>query len=387
MGDGVHGTIGAIYSAAMNPAGWPATLKMIAAGARAQHAMIGPAWGEDRAVSQVFDSESAFSTAMRALGRGRDALYDRLATDRSAVFNEAEAPHTAPSLPGWKRYGFTVEPTPGHVVALMLARPDDGSTVGEAEIASLPVLRGHLQRAAALHGDRPVSPRLPSQFEHLLDSMNFGAALVNGRGRVAHANRRLVEMTSAVTLERGILKAAHPDDQAALDTVIASAFVQSAAGTRPAPVPLRGHRPLRPFLVHSVALPHDPEPNPLWRALDRQRALVLIADPGHARSGNREPALRLLGLTRMEARVAAMIAEGESPEAIARTCGIEPSTVRVHLKRIYAKLDVSGQLELAVLLARLSNPLGDAVPPQRRDARDPTQPLWIQNLAEQRPSS
>ena len=64
-------------------------------------------------------------------------------------------------------------------------------------------------------------------------------------------------------------------------------------------------------------------------------------------------AQQVFALTKTESRIAALIAHGQSPNAIAKATGIAPSTVRSHLKRIFAKTGVHGQVELGSVLNSL----------------------------------
>jgi DNA-binding CsgD family transcriptional regulator len=57
------------------------------------------------------------------------------------------------------------------------------------------------------------------------------------------------------------------------------------------------------------------------------------------------------GLTPAEARVASLLVEGRSVNAIARRLGVMPNTVRMQLKAVFAKTGVHRQAELVSLLA------------------------------------
>ena len=78
----------------------------------------------------------------------------------------------------------------------------------------------------------------------------------------------------------------------------------------------------------------------------RVAALVLLVDP------ERRPRIDVglvaasLGLTRSEARAAALLAEGRSVLEIADMMGWQAGYVRRLLKRIYKKQGVSGQVSL-----------------------------------------
>ena len=61
-----------------------------------------------------------------------------------------------------------------------------------------------------------------------------------------------------------------------------------------------------------------------------------------------------LGLTRAESRVAASIAEGSIVRGIAIATHREESSVRWHVKQMYAKLGISRQAELARMVLSTS---------------------------------
>ena len=65
----------------------------------------------------------------------------------------------------------------------------------------------------------------------------------------------------------------------------------------------------------------------------------------------------LFGLTPMEATVAARLAGGIAPEAIAEAIGIGLSTVRHHIKNLFSKTGTTRQAELVALVLRSAAPL------------------------------
>lgn len=86
----------------------------------------------------------------------------------------------------------------------------------------------------------------------------------------------------------------------------------------------------------------------------RGAVLAFLDDPDAAGSGNRAPVLQqLFGLTRAEARIAVLIADGEDIEAIAALSNVATSTVRTQLKSIFTKLGVTRQLGVARLVRGL----------------------------------
>ncbi|MGB5865475.1 MAG: helix-turn-helix transcriptional regulator [Sulfitobacter sp.] len=63
------------------------------------------------------------------------------------------------------------------------------------------------------------------------------------------------------------------------------------------------------------------------------------------------------GLSRSEFRVCRLLASGLKPLLIAQELGVSIATVRTHLKNIYAKTGLSGQLEVLSHIKRTSNPI------------------------------
>lgn len=85
----------------------------------------------------------------------------------------------------------------------------------------------------------------------------------------------------------------------------------------------------------------------IWRTLHKRAALRAAGLQAVER------ALRKAGLTQMEARVAALLCTGRVAREVAAELFIEPSTVRSHTRRAYAKLAVHTRGELEVAAAAL----------------------------------
>ena len=67
----------------------------------------------------------------------------------------------------------------------------------------------------------------------------------------------------------------------------------------------------------------------------------------------------LCGLTRSEAEIACMVADGMVPKAIARRLDVSLATVKTHLHRLFRKTGTRGQADIARRVSRLP-----AAPPQ-----------------------
>ena len=106
----------------------------------------------------------------------------------------------------------------------------------------------------------------------------------------------------------------------------------------------------------------------MWVAKRRLRAASYLKLPAPAISAALLPVLtrlhsetglcvnllsQVFGLSPAEARLAAALADGLSPEQAARKLGIAKATVRSQLKGVFSKTETHRQSELVAVLSRL----------------------------------
>jgi DNA-binding CsgD family transcriptional regulator len=184
----------------------------------------------------------------------------------------------------------------------------------------------------------------------LLDQLDFGAALVDARGTVVHANAAAGQIfDSGLDVARGQLTADDSRAAAELQRLVeaSSRLPFSLAATQPVAVQRSGRRPV---VVEAVPLPpsaRDP--------LGVLRAVLLITDLGEARRLCSHSLRTVFRLTKAEARLAARLAGGEDLESAANGLGVKMQTARSSLKTIFGKTETHRQAELVALLSRLGN--------------------------------
>lgn len=83
---------------------------------------------------------------------------------------------------------------------------------------------------------------------------------------------------------------------------------------------------------------------------DRTPTVIFLCDPKQKQVADPEILKETYGLTRSEAVVASMLVDGHSLEEIAEELGVELSTARSHLKRVFTKTDTHRQSDLVRLL-------------------------------------
>ncbi len=109
----------------------------------------------------------------------------------------------------------------------------------------------------------------------------------------------------------------------------------------------------------------------------------MVVDP--TRWPRLDPALVAagLGLTPMESRVAVLLTEGKSLREVAAATGRKETTIRWHLRQIFAKRGIARQAELVRLVLSLAGaahgPRSRAVDPRptRRDRAPAAEPAAI----------
>lgn len=185
-----------------------------------------------------------------------------------------------------------------------------------------------------------------------MDSMQAAAFVVDPTGRVGAMTRPAEDLLLSgrgVCLNEGTLLAMRAGDDGAFQRALAAALCDDPAARTAARLWLRtGSEPLAGFVCEVFPLPR----RELSFGFDA-RALVVLREPN--RHGARERRLleQTLGLTRAEAEVALLAAEGLSREEIAARRNASPATVGTQMKAIFAKSVVNREAELVALVHRI----------------------------------
>ena len=195
---------------------------------------------------------------------------------------------------------------------------------------------------------------LGASLAELLDSVRAGVIQLDRRARPVAANdraRALLRRGDGLRDEDGLLRAVLPGEDAALQGLIARAL-PFAGGPGEGGSMLLSRPQTRSRLVVHVSPVHD-------AGIESGRggvgALVLAVDPADRAGIDPARVGKALGLTPAESRVAVSLAEGRTIDDIATGTGRSRTTVKWHIRHIYAELGVSRPIELAQLIASLSD--------------------------------
>lgn len=186
--------------------------------------------------------------------------------------------------------------------------------------------------------------RNDSDLVYLLGRWSRAVLMVDTELRVAYLNEAAERsLGDGLLVQRGRLRAATRGSDRLLKSALAGQGAWPGPEAAPHLVTIERPSGRKPYLVTLV---------PIGQAGSR-RILVIVADPDAPQDLGRAEVLQTLGLTRGEARVAALIGSGLSPREAAGILGNKEATVRFNLKRVFDKLGLSRQSELAVLVTRL----------------------------------
>ena len=361
----------AIYAAAAEPARWPGALQAIAlcfrdVGAAISYqrddgtlgAIVSPLMepGQREYEKEWWRHDIRFA---RGHEMGFAAAGDTI-TDRHVVTEQEIAVHPfyAQFL---ARYGLrwfagtNISPEPRVRAVLSVQRIAARPPYADEELALLAKLGRHVEAALRL-GIRLIDAELTAlSLGDALARLGVGVFLLDGAARVLFSNaagQRL--LGDGLTIRERRLSAGGVAQRDALDAAVGSALADApgALGEFHRPVLIDGGVSDR-FLAVYVLPVRARADRPADHLLSNARVLVVVLPSKIAEPPDPAIVRDLLGLTLAEARLAALVGFGLPPRGAAEELGITEETARTTLKRVFAKVGVSRQSELAALLSRL----------------------------------
>ncbi|MDE0312535.1 MAG: helix-turn-helix transcriptional regulator, partial [Caldilineaceae bacterium] len=213
----------------------------------------------------------------------------------------------------------------------------------------LPHIRQYVNVRQALAG----ADALGASLTELLDTTGAGVIQLDPRGRILEMNDRvwdLLRTGDGLFDERGFLLARRPEDNAKLQELLSRALPPFGAQGMGGSTMVRRSSALLPLVLHVNPVARQETDSRPWPVA----AIVLVVDPASRIRIDPDMVADALGLTKMESRVAVLLAEGQSVLQIALAIGRRESTIRTHVKHIFAKHGLSRQAELVRLVLSLA---------------------------------
>ena len=232
------------------------------------------------------------------------------------------------------------------------ARERSGSYATTERIKVVSALVPHLQQALRTQSLLADLVHRVDDVALAVDGIRHGVMVVGPGAAVVHHNRAaelILSLGDGLSVRTGILRAASPPLDVALQRAVSSAMGLGDTSTRAADslnIPRADGQ--NSYVVH--VLPYTEAST----GGDESRALVFLIDPQARRVCSAELLRRVYGLTNSEAAVALHIADGQGIKAIADELSLSTATVKTHLQRVFSKTGTHRQAELVRLLLEMA---------------------------------
>jgi DNA-binding CsgD family transcriptional regulator/PAS domain-containing protein len=363
--------IEAIYAAAPQPSLWPTALQMVADCLDDVGALL--IWQRDdgafgtivspslAAAQRDYENNGWLHQDIRALRAVKHSYWANgdTATDRDVCTDEEIRTHpyytTFLARHGLRWCGTVgVAPDPHISAALSVQRAIIRPEYSDLELETIGKFGRHVEKSLRLSIRLLDAELIKVGLGNALARIGMGVFTLDSLGRVVFANPAGEHlMGDGITVLNDRLYVGDSTEGAALESAI-KGIISSAPsdiGYDSRPILVRRQKVDRPLAVY--VLPVAASGKLTEEFLTQARAIVLIIDPQTDEPADPTLVRDVLGLTLAEARVAALIGAGLPPREAAKRLGIAEETARTALKRVFSKVGVSRQSELAALLAKL----------------------------------
>lgn len=237
---------------------------------------------------------------------------------------------------------------------IAFGRHQSAGPIGEREVTVMTLLVPHLQRAATINRMLEFAALERAQFEKTLDALATAVLLTAADRQILYANpaaRRMLDNGEPICSSGGMLAGITIGATRALTVAIShAASDEGDLGRRGLGIPVH-ERDGTPRVLHVLPLRA-----PRLDDLPDTAAAVFVSDPGTSFVPPTEIVASLFDLTPAEANVFARIVSRHSVAETAAALGVERSTIKTHLLRLFDKIGVRRQSELIQVAASLALP-------------------------------
>lgn len=367
--DRLIAAIEAIYASAVDPSRWPSTLETVTKCFDDIGAIL--IYGRDDGSFGVIESPSLRETSASTPKVGATAIFAQFVHANRGYFfkrdvitdSDVVSPEDIETDPFYndflRRHGLryfaaaTVSPDPHIEVALSVQRAIGRPEYSEDELHMLERLAPHVETSLRLSIHLMDAQAVNAGMGTAMARIGIGVFALDAMGRVVSSNAASQALLGdGLNIVNDRLVLANPAASGEAVTAIRNALDGNRIILSQESKPILVHRQnaSRPLALYVLPIPAKNVGNGF---LTRARAIVLLMNP--TADGIPDPSLirDVLGVTLGEARIAALVGSGLSPKDAAVRLGIAEETARSVLKRVFSKVGVSRQSELAAMMARL----------------------------------
>ena len=293
-----------------------------------------------------------------------DGICDQKTFYQSEFFNdwarELDIHHGA-SGTIWQHEGQTIQ--------MFMQRTGGQGHFNRAETNAFNALAPHIRRALRLEA---IMHQRKQQQDYLEQQGRFSAMLLlNARSEMVYATEsawKILQEEPAIRMHARKLRLQEKAGQDLLDKLLTASFdganVHAPVTGGVVPIWRYGRTPLL-----MQVMPLHPDADGGLMPVPAHVAIYLV-DGEQESQVDLDKLASLLDLTPAEARVAALVAQGEKPVNIATMSNVSLHTVRSQIKSIFIKTDVSSQAQLTKLVRAL---------PVQRQVNQPRIPFLLSN--------
>ena len=230
-----------------------------------------------------------------------------------------------------------------------LYNPVKTGTWQSAQIETLQRLLPHLRHFVRVRQALAGAEAVAALHDLVLARTTIGVIELDDRARILQTNDRalrILRQGDGLSDRGGVLSARLAADDGRLQDLVAWALPARGRGVGGS-MRVRRASGQRPYTLHVSPV------HPTDFGVQRIAVLALVVEQEGAERIDPRAVASALGLTPAESRVAAALADGSRVRDIAAAMGIQESTVRWHVRRIFRKHGVNRQADLVRLVLSL----------------------------------
>ena len=242
----------------------------------------------------------------------------------------------------------------GSRIVWTVADPVEGDGWSPAQVEAIERLLPHLRQFVRTRQALVNARALGSSLVELLETVRLGVIQLDRRARVVVANdraRALLRTRDGLLVRDGLLHAALPAEDAKLQRLLAEALPLAGGPGAGGSMPVSRTEALSRLVLHISPVNQDVP----GQHQSRIGALVLTVDPADRIGIDPDRVGAALDLTPAQSHVAVALAEGRTIRDIAVGTGRSISTIKWHIRQIYARHGLSRQAELVRLVSSLTD--------------------------------
>jgi DNA-binding CsgD family transcriptional regulator/PAS domain-containing protein len=242
----------------------------------------------------------------------------------------------------------------GAMGTISFGRHVDVGLISDREMEIMRLLIPHLQRAATINRMLDMAALSKANFEAAIDTLSVPVILTDSQLQIVFANpaaRQMIRGGGLIHDESGTLRVATEPATRALEIAVEGASRNiGELGRQGLGIPIRCKGGPNGAL-HVLPLRQGTAQSP------QAMVAIFVVHTDAPYIAPTKMVAALFDLTPAEARVFSQIIEGRTIAEAARELGVEQSTVKTHLLRVYEKTGVRRRSELQQMASSLTAPL------------------------------